>query len=530
MKPRISPLPGETRLCGRAYKLWLKQQGLEDLRPKPVEKPAVGLHNLKNMCFLNAMLQSLYHTALLRRNLSLACKSNRGKLVKDEWLASLLQIFDELDDARTSKMPIVPTRIASLIQSASTNGEFARGAQADAHEAFMLLISKLLSGCILEDCSMSFTDVEQLERSSLIGHIFGMDLGQSVRCKSCGDESQSTRAEYCLHVQVAPLKSAKGPDASVDSVSEPSSPQSPLSPLSPQPAPHPNDPVDITSLLSEFTKGEDIPEWKCEKCPGKGCTRRAYLALPPNVLMIHVGRQQRRRGLISKDVSFDAELDMSQHIGSSVPGNANQSERRFRYLLYAVVVHRPVGRGGHYVAYVRAVSTEVEGWNLMDDEDVKAVSWSDVQKEDPLLLVYEADFLLPPKVTDAEVRAELEQKQLEEVEEAEKARNEQLEEEARAKAEVEAKVKAEEDEVARKAEELTLTAGRLRAEETARRVAREEWAMLKFKADEEAREAAESLSPKTASIAKCRARKVDLEKSCFPSCRCTPVDADDDDG
>jgi hypothetical protein len=31
--------------------------------------------NVKNMCFLNAILQCLYHTPTLRRNLALACES-----------------------------------------------------------------------------------------------------------------------------------------------------------------------------------------------------------------------------------------------------------------------------------------------------------------------------------------------------------------------------------------------------------------------------------------------------------------------
>ena len=31
--------------------------------------------NVKNMCFLNAILQCLYHTPMLRRNLALACES-----------------------------------------------------------------------------------------------------------------------------------------------------------------------------------------------------------------------------------------------------------------------------------------------------------------------------------------------------------------------------------------------------------------------------------------------------------------------
>lgn len=38
---------------------------------------AVHSGNVKNMCFLNAILQCFYHTPMLRRNLSLACESQK---------------------------------------------------------------------------------------------------------------------------------------------------------------------------------------------------------------------------------------------------------------------------------------------------------------------------------------------------------------------------------------------------------------------------------------------------------------------
>lgn len=71
------------------------------------------------MCFLNAILQSLYCTAMLRRNLSLASDS---AVVKDPWLIGLQKLFQELDASRSSQKLIAATEVASLIQAASTNG------------------------------------------------------------------------------------------------------------------------------------------------------------------------------------------------------------------------------------------------------------------------------------------------------------------------------------------------------------------------------------------------------------------------
>eukprot|EP00438_Fugacium_kawagutii_P008956 Skav215552 [mRNA] locus=scaffold3091:175632:184571:- [translate_table: standard] len=99
------------------------------------------------MCFLNAILQCLYHTPMLRRNLALACES---ALVKDQWLLALQQLFAEMNAVdRENKALTTATEMASLIQAASTNGGLAK---------------------------------------------------RSVKCKSCGDQSVQRRSEYCFCV------------------------------------------------------------------------------------------------------------------------------------------------------------------------------------------------------------------------------------------------------------------------------------------------------------------------------------------
>jgi ubiquitin C-terminal hydrolase len=116
--------------------MWLEQQQF-DHAPIYVEEPSVGLQNLGNMCFLNAVIQCLYHTPMLQRVLSRICPNPADESL-DEWIGALLQIFSALDQARSCASPVEATRIAALMLRASTNGEFMRGAQADAHEAFFV--------------------------------------------------------------------------------------------------------------------------------------------------------------------------------------------------------------------------------------------------------------------------------------------------------------------------------------------------------------------------------------------------------
>lgn len=171
-------------LCGPKYRDWLSDLDAEKLVCPPNEAPTVGLMNNGNMCFLNAVVQSLIHTPMLRHYLSLCCSG-----VKEEWLSELVALYRQIEANRLTKIPISASKLASLLFLASTTDEFRRGAQADAHEAFMLIIAKLLEGCLSMtgvNCSaISFPDKEKLERGSVVGHVYGMDVLQTVRCNSC---------------------------------------------------------------------------------------------------------------------------------------------------------------------------------------------------------------------------------------------------------------------------------------------------------------------------------------------------------
>mmetsp|Transcript_13279 Transcript_13279/g.23096 ORF Transcript_13279/g.23096 Transcript_13279/m.23096 type:complete len:442 (+) Transcript_13279:3-1328(+) len=321
---------------------------------------------------------------MLRKSLALAFES---AVVKDEWLVALRQLFKELDSSRSSRACVTATKMATLMQSASTNGEFQHGEQADAHEAFVLIISKLLEGCI-STRGLSVAEKEQLEQSSMIGHIFGMMLNQSVKCKSCNDTSSLTRAEYCFCVTCPSVEGMRRDRKNV---------------------------VDVRDLLASYTQEEHISEWKCEKCSRSGCVRQAGIARPPNNLLIHISRVQHGW---SPQVAVERELTML------VDGSVPNKRRKVKYLLFAMIVYRSMGaNGGHYFAFVRSGRGPDEQWYLADDDEIRSVSFSDVQREEPFMLLYEAQRLTPPVETDAERKlAEAEMQQA-----------------ARAKAQVEAK-------------------------------------------------------------------------------------------
>ena len=152
--------------------------------------------------------------------------------------------------------------------------------------------------------------------------------------------------------------------------------------------------VDVKELLSSFTQEEHISEWKCEKCSSSGCVRQAGIARPPNVLLVHISRIQQGW---APQVTVDRDLTI-QYDGSSA-----NTRRKVRYLLFAMIVYRSMGaNGGHYFAFVRAGRGQREQWYLADDDEIRSVSFADVQREEPFMLLYEAQKMIPPVETDAD--------------------------------------------------------------------------------------------------------------------------------
>ncbi|CAE7198377.1 UBP19 [Symbiodinium pilosum] len=303
------PRRPEVPLCGEGFRAWLArsnwQQGSGCL-----EEPGVGITNWSNNCYLSAVSQCLLQTPMLRHHLRETCLEPP----EDPWLAELLGLCRLIDGAKRKGARYVdlPRRLTRLITEASE--EFAFGRQADAHEALMLLISRWLAGCVKvgdgsgADCSkLGYSEKEQLEASSMIGHVFGMLMGSRVACKSCTYESLVTRVEYCLCLTVTLGMT----DEELQKCRQESAQQlnrwclrRPLQgPRSDSSA----SPTSLSKLLDEYTKEEDIADFKCEKCKKRGASRTSFVRRRPNALVVYIDRRQdtnlfgkinRRRGFL----------------------------------------------------------------------------------------------------------------------------------------------------------------------------------------------------------------------------------------
>jgi uncharacterized UBP type Zn finger protein len=288
----------------------------------------------------------------------------------------------------------------------------------------MLLISQWMKGCLVagDGSGMSceklpYQEKEKLEVSSLVGHCFGMSMGQKISCEACGYESCGSRVEYCLCLTVTMgMTQEELQQCRQESAAQmqwhlhrylPSMSASGASNISA---------ASLSGLLHEFTRSESLDGFKCEKCNRTdSCSRMAYMKRRPNVLMLYIDRRQDVHlfGKINRKVTFPTHLDLSPWISddskteSSSPSaceakDTDSARAPVIYSLYAMCVHKDL-RGstasGHYVAFVK---DKLGGWHHLDDENARAVSWQDVREQQPYILFYMADVPVLPPTFDEE--------------------------------------------------------------------------------------------------------------------------------
>jgi hypothetical protein len=163
----------------------------------------------------------------------------------------------------------------------------------------------------------------------------------------------------------------------------------------------------ISNLMQAFFQSEDIVEWRCDKCAGKGCKRRTFVDSVPNTLSINISRARGSSffGHVARRVRFDEEFDLTPFLSDNAAKSCNG--KKCRYTLFAVVVYRFLNEsGGHYVVYVRTKNAVGTQWYLLDDKSVSTATWSDVESEEDFsMLCYASELLQSPKMTDSEMKA-----------------------------------------------------------------------------------------------------------------------------
>ncbi|KAK6643909.1 hypothetical protein RUM43_000174 [Polyplax serrata] len=369
-------------------------------RPRPSREkktPLVGLRNLGNTCFMNAVLQSLSNIqefCLYFKQLPSLGRHTNGRKVYHS-TRSIKEISDELiaEELRKvlislnqgdSKEAISPNELFSAIWKVVPR--FRGYQQQDAHEFLRYMLDRLHTELLslLPDDTLrdsQYISLDHKGRSSIVTSVFGGTLQSEVRCLNCLTESKKHDPFLDLSLDI-PEKYLYSQKKTKD-----------LDETLP--------PCTIADCLTSFVEVEELAEtelYYCNNCKSKQrSTKRFWIRRLPNVLCLHLKRfrwNTHFRTKIDTEIVFPTTaLDMSQFVLSNIHETRQSGAGTNLYDLAAVIVHHGSGVGcGHYTAF----AINDGEWFHFNDSTVRPTGQATVAKCKPYILFYiRREFTLP---------------------------------------------------------------------------------------------------------------------------------------
>lgn len=318
----------------------------------------IGFHNPGNLCFMNAVLQSLIHcksfTTAVHLDLPLVFDSDsvghetrKSTTCADEncELCVIADFILQIESSQTATNSIRPPLRLLRCMGPDFIHLNKDPQQQDAHEFLQKFIRALLGARHKHRLAQAEPNPNSAKGLEIL---FDMGLGSSIKCLRC--KFSSKRVEPVLDISLPLCRDAE----------------------------HPGSPLIISEVIESLEKGEILENanaYACNTCHTKvRACRKSQIVFIPIILVIHL---KRFTNVGTKD---DTKIQLEKDL-------TLKSDKRFS-LRSLIIHHGATCRSGHYVTFVKSAEDDAK-WFLMNDSKVSAMTWDDVIQQEPYILVYE---------------------------------------------------------------------------------------------------------------------------------------------
>jgi ubiquitin C-terminal hydrolase len=312
-----------------------------------------GLVNMGNYCYLNSILQMLYHTDELNEYLKNARKINN---IPESFLSlELIKLNKNINEnSRVSPREF----ITKMIEIARKKGreEFCFGDQNDANEFFYFII---------ENIHNSFNKIEKIElpktsysiintylvniekkESSIINKLFmSCILYNYVNIKTQKREFYKIEHGNTIELTIPNTKNITLDMCFLETFKEDTM-------------------IDDNAWYDENTKTK------------KGVIKKSFICYFPEILVIQLKRW-------NTNLYKNSSLVISPFIFDLQPYTIYEKHSNCKYELFGIINHHGSVKGGHYYIYIKK-----NGWFVIDDETIQKIPENKIINERNYCLFY----------------------------------------------------------------------------------------------------------------------------------------------